>query len=65
MIEELDIAELVQGKVRAKFFGHHDDDDIMVSLQQLKKTYPQIDNLIEENGRLRKRPSPRKDWRFG
>jgi len=59
-------AELVQGKVRAKFFGHNNDDDIKKALQLLKREYRgQTDDSIEDNGRLRKRPSPKKDWQFG
>lgn len=52
-------AELVKGKVRAKFFGHNNDDDIRDALQHLKRKYLRTDDLIEDNGKLRKRPSLR------
>ena len=49
-------AELVQGKVRAKFFGHNNDDDIKNALKRLKIKYLRIDDSIEDNGTLRKLP---------
>lgn len=48
--------EYFQEKVRAKFFGHLNDDIVKDAFQQIKKTYPKIDDLIEINGQLQKCP---------
>jgi hypothetical protein len=42
-----------QDKVRAKFFGHNNDDDIREIFAQYLEKIPQIDDVIEDNGKLR------------
>jgi len=45
--------ERYQGKARAKFCGHHNDSDIKRIVQEYFGKIPQIDNVIEDNGRIR------------
>jgi len=45
----------LQGKIRAKFYGHNDDSDIKrIIRNNLYGQIPEFDNIIEDNGRLRK-----------
>ena len=46
-------AELVQGKVRAKFYGHFTDGDVKRALKALNKEYVNVDMIVEENGKER------------
>jgi hypothetical protein len=47
-------AELVQGKVRAKFFGKFTNGDVKRVLASLKGLRLLVDDIVEENGKLRK-----------
>jgi len=49
-------AEFSEGKVRAKFHGHCNEDEIRRALEHLQEI-PRLDDMIEDNGKLRKRPS--------
>jgi len=45
--------EFCQGKIRSKFYGHNDDEDVKkIILEHLTKI-PQIDNILEDNEQLR------------
>jgi len=45
--------ERIQDKVRAKFFGHNDDNDIRkVFSEYFLGKIPQIDDILEDNGKL-------------
>ena len=44
--------ERVSGKVRARIFGRHTDEDMIRVVFELSRSY-QIDNTIDDNGRLR------------
>jgi len=48
-------AEFFQGRVRAKFFGLVNDENIRLALRNLERTHA-IDDSIEVNGRLQTRP---------
>lgn len=50
-------AEFYQGRIRAKFYGHNNEGDVRRTLKHLEKDNLQIDNMIEDNGKLRNRPS--------
>jgi hypothetical protein len=54
-------AELYQGKIRARFYGNPSDGDIRQSLEGLKN----IDDMIEVNGTVKKRPPLIGAFRFG
>lgn len=45
--------EKYQRKVRAKFYGNHNDKDIEKIISAYLTGIPQIDNIIEDNGKLR------------
>jgi len=49
-------AEFFEGKVRAKFYGHNNEEDIRRTLQYLEQI-PKLDDVIEDNGTPIKRPS--------
>ena len=46
--------ELCQKKVRAKFLGHNNEEDIKKVFQKYLGKMRQIDNTIEDNGKLRR-----------
>lgn len=58
-------AELFQGKVRAKFFGHFTNGDVKRTLKALSEQNFQVDLTVEENGKLRKISDGKDAWVFG
>jgi hypothetical protein len=46
--------ELTHDKIRAKFYGHKSDKDVIGIIIKYLEKIPQIDNIFEDNGRLRR-----------